>query len=138
MTKYEDIYDVCTKENFADIFESLGNGIAQEERIPLDQAILQAEISVWQMANPYKYMYGIIKEHHPSYAKPAEGEEPEKKVVKLPKKKAAEAPPSIANLAGGGADKSGWSAAKIDALPEDELHTVPQAIYKKWLSGDLT
>jgi hypothetical protein len=38
----------------------------------------------------------------------------------------------------GGTGGAGWTAAKIDAMPEDELHTVPKDIYDKYLRGLLT
>jgi len=140
MTKYQDIYDVCTKENFADMFDVMGQHLAQQERIPVDEASMRAEISVWMMANPYKHMYGLIKEHHPKYSKDETETETEVETEPKPKpkpKEAAAAPKSIASMGGGDSGKGGWTAAKIDALPEDELGTVPRDIYKKYMEGEL-
>jgi len=139
MPKYSDIYDVCSKENFNDMFDAIGRGIAQERGIPLDQAVLQAELVVWQQANPYKYMYKMIKEHHPRYVKEetpgATAPKPAGKVVK--EKKATVAPASIAGMAGGDSTKSGWTATKIDSLSEDELDKVPAEVYAKYMRNEL-
>ena len=136
--KFSDVYDVCSKENFNDMFDAVGQEISQQERIPLEEAVLKAELTIWNQPNPYKYMYRMIKEYHPKYAKAEEKEEP---LVPKPgegkKKKVAEAPASIAGIGGGDTSKSGWTAARIDALPEDELGTVPTDIYKKYMSGAL-
>jgi hypothetical protein len=140
MNKYADIYEVCSPDNFADMFDAIGRGIAQEQGISLEEAALRAEYTVWQQKNPYKYMYGLIKEHHPKYAKtettPVAKPTAEAKEVK-PGKKPAEAPASIAGMGGGDTSKSGWTAARIDALPEDELDKVPLDIYRKHLEGTL-
>jgi len=133
--KYTDIYDVCTKENFSDMFEALGEGIAQQERIPAEQAMLQAEVMVWQMSNPYKYMYNLIKEHHPRFAKAKPVEEVAKPSGK--EKTPAKAPASIAGMGGSDTSKSGWTSARIDALPEDELDTVPVDVYSRYLRNEL-
>ena len=138
MTKYTDIYDVCNKEYFGDMFEAIGQEIAQREGLPVDQATLKAELSIWTMSNPYKYMYNLIKEHHPKFAKKEETKETDG-VVKPGEKtsKAAEAPASIAGMGGSDTSKTGWTAAKIDALPEDELDKVPADIYKKYMLNNL-
>ena len=133
--KFSDVYDVCSKENFNDMFDAIGQEIAQQERISLDEAVLKAELTVWTQKNPYKYMYGMIKKYHPKYA------EKEETVVVKPgvtkDKKVADAPASIAGMGGGDTSKSGWTAARIDALPEDELDTVPTDVYNKYLVGGL-
>ena len=143
MNKYQDIYDICSKENFNDMFDVMGQHLAQQEGIPIEEASMRAEISVWGMANPYKYMYGLIKEHHPKYSKGETETETEVDTEGKPKPKpvpnqAAEAPKSIASMGGGDSGKGGWTTAKIDALPEDELGTVPVDIYKKYMEGELT
>jgi len=140
MPKYSDIYDVCSKDNFNDMFDAIGRGIAQERGIPLDEAVLQAEFTVWQQPNPYKYMYGLIKEHHPKYIKEETTQTPkpgETKKTTVKEKKAAEAPVSIAGMAGGDSTKSGWTAARIDSLSEDELDKVPADVYAKYMRNEL-
>ena len=103
------------------------------------------------MKSPYKYMYGVIKKYHPDYAEsedttdgdPAailKKKEDAKKAEVAAKKKleGVNAPGSIADLGGGDADsKSGWTAKRIDALPEDELDSVPEAVYTKYLRNEL-
>ena len=138
--KYSDVQDVCTRENFDDIFEELGRAIAKERGgNPLERQ-LEIEAEVWAMPNPYKYMHGIIKQYHPRYAeleedKPPKDKEPEKK--KKPAEP-AKAPTSIASVGGGDQDsKSGWTAKRIDSLPEEELDSVPKEVYQKYLRGEL-
>ena len=68
-------------------------------------------------------------------------EEATKKIAadadKVKEKKVIESNPSAANLGagGGGAGGSGWTAAKIDALDEEELKSVPKDIYTKSRAG---
>ena len=143
--KYDDIYEVCTKAHFDDIFETAAAHISRQEGIDFNEALVQLELEVWKKPNPYKYMYGIIKENHPKY----KGKETTTKETKdtkpvtppLTAKKALEvkdAPGSIA-AAGGGETKggSGWTSARIDDLDESELHQVPTDIYEKYMMGTL-
>jgi len=139
MPKYTDLYDICSKANFADIFDAIGKEISDSEGISHEEGILTAEIKVWQMPNPYKYMYNLIKEHHPNFAKkkeeapkPSDKKDPEEKKDLKP----ADAPDSIAGK-GGGDVKGGWTATKIDALSEEELDKVPTDIYKKYMNDEL-
>lgn len=142
MPKYEDVNEVCTREHFADIFEAIGQGIAERDSVSMDEAMLTAELNIWQMPNPYKYMYNTIKQYHPKYVEaepeksgtPKPGEKGEKgKKPKTP----AEAPGSIAGMGGGDAGSGGWTSAKVLALTEDELHTVPHEVYIKYMAGEL-
>jgi len=141
--KYEDIREVCSREHFDDIFEELARVISQKEGRDPTEVALEIEAEVWLMGNPYKFMYGIIKDNHPRYAStnkekevatPDKVKEPEKKPVKEPPK----APTSIASVGGSDADsKSGWTAKRIDELPEQELSKVPEEVYQKYLRGEL-
>ena len=90
------------------------------------------------MPNPYKYMHGIIKKYHPRYAEPEEKPLEEKVPAEKKKVVPAEAPTSIASVGGGDQDtKSGWTAKRIDSMPEEELETVPAEVYGKYLRGEL-
>ena len=142
--KYSDIYEVCTKSHFDDIFEMAATSISRNEGRDFNEVLIQLELEVWKKSNPYKYMYGIIKENHPKYKgktipetvkTPTTTKPPEtaKKVLE-----AKEAPGSIASLGSGDANSSGtWTASKIDNLDESELHQVPKDIYQKYMMGKL-
>lgn len=138
---FEDIREVCSQSNFDDIFESVGKAVADKEGVDPLVAQLEFEANVWSMPNPYKYMYGLIKEYHPSYAKPEEKKEDTEdkdKDTSSKETKPAEAPTSIANIKGADTKgSSGWTAERIDNLPEDELDKVPPDVYDKYLAGDL-
>lgn len=143
--KYEDVLEVCTKSNFEDIFESVARYRAEQNGTQFNVEYLGAKAEVWSMANPYKYMYEVIKEFHPGYkatpAKEAAAKEVDTKTktaaAVVREKKAVVAPGSIADVATGDSSQGGWTAARIDALDETKLHTVPRDIYNKWLRGEL-
>lgn len=149
--KYTDIYDVCTKRNFDDIFEMAATSISRQERRDYNEVLLQLELETWKKPNPYKYMYSIIKENHPKYKDKAIEKVIEKEKPKslnldeaLKQKTAAKileakkVPGSVAAAgAGENLGSGGWTSAKIDALSEMELHTVPKDIYQKYMMGKL-
>jgi hypothetical protein len=159
--KYEDVSVVCSKSHFEDIFEVVASSRvdASGGKLPFDVALLQAKNEVWGMANPYKYMYEIVKEYHPDYAVKGKTEEElaaekaaaEKVAADAEKalkgktaaeiaaeaKKAVKVPGSIAAIGGGAPEQGGWTAARIDELPEEKLHTVPKDIYAAYLRGEL-
>ena len=144
--KYEDVGEVCSNQNFEDIFEMVAKYRSQENGSTFNEEYLRAKLEVWQMPNPYKYMHETIKEYHPSYQKAAVVI-PEKKEEVVTGKTAAEvlaaqrkpvnAPGSIAGLGGGAPEQGGWTAARIDALDETKLHTVPKETYQAYLRGEL-
>ena len=132
--KYEDVRQVCTKSNFDDIFESAALKVSRDSGKSFDEALLEVELSVWKMSNPYKYMYDVIKKHHPSYAVKPVAATPPAQAARKP----VVAPASVSAIPGGDADtKSGWSAAKIDAMDVEDLDKVPKDIYEKYLMGTL-
>ena len=136
--KFEDVRDVCSQANFDDIFEAIGDAVAAKEGKDASLAALEAEAAVWKMPNPYKYMYGLIKQHHPKYAvrqQKKEGEAAPK--PKEAAKKPVEAPSSIADKAGKSAPSNSWTAARIDEMDEMELDKVPKEIYDRYLRGEL-
>ena len=132
--KYEDVRQVCTRTHFDDLFESAAMEVAKESGKPYDEALLEVELSVWKMANPYKYMYGMIKQYHPKFAQKTAA-------PATPKPSAKPAPPApsaLSALGGGDGDiKSGWTSARIDAMDVDELDKVPRDVYDKYLAGTL-
>jgi len=130
---YKDIKTVCSRSNFDDIFEIIATEASKETGKDYDEVLLEVELSVWAKDNPYKYMYDLIKKYHPSYAK----EEGAAKPIKGKEKTIVVAPGTIADKGGDGDVKSGWTAKRIDDLPEDELDTVPKDVYDKYMAGEL-
>jgi hypothetical protein len=132
--KYGNVKEVCSRANFDDIFESIATQMVEEKGGDINEALLEVEFNVWNRANPYSYMYGLITKYHPTYVKKEEATPGDDKGKK---KEPAKAPGSIANLGGDSDIKSGWTKARIDDLPEDQLDTVPKDIYDKYMRGEL-
>jgi hypothetical protein len=136
-SKYQDIREVCSRGNFDDIFEVIA-AEATKDGGNLDETLLEVELNVWNKSNPYKYMYDLIKKYHPTYAKKEDAAEPgDKKKEEGKDKTPVKAPGTIADKGGDSNLKSGWTAKRIDALPEDELHTVPKEVYDKYMKDEL-
>jgi len=133
---YKDITEVCSRGNFDDIFETIATEASKESGKDFDETLLEVELSVWAKDNPYRYMYDLIKKYHPTYAKEEEIAKPGEKGKKEPV--IAKAPGSIADKGGDSDLKAGWTAKKIDDLPEEDLHTVPQDVYDKYMRGELS
>ena len=104
---YADVRTVCSQGNFNEIFDAVGEKVADDVGMDPLEASLEVERSVWEKPNPYKYMYKLIKKYHPDYAQAGENAErsaetkQSEKAVKEPKP----TPSSIANLSGGGTDQ---------------------------------
>ena len=134
-TKYKDIREICSRENFDDIFEVIASE-ATKDGGNFDQTLLEVELSVWNKPNPYRYMYNLIKKYHPSYAgKEVVAGPGDKKEDKASIK--VKAPGTIADKGGDSNIKGGWTAKRINDLPEGELHTVPKEIYDKYMRDEL-
>lgn len=135
-SKYEDIQEVCSRGNFDDIFEVIATE-ATKSGGNFDETLLEVELSIWNKTNPYKYMYDLIKKYHPNYSKKEGTATPDSKREgsKTPEK--VKAPGTIADKGGDSNLKSGWTAKRIDDLPEEELHTVPREIYDKYMRDEL-
>lgn len=140
--KYEDYREVCTGPRFEDIFEKVAAFRAEQSGSDVTLELMKVKSEVWSLPNPYKYMYDTIKAYHPDFkqtekhaetvvAKPGSAKEV------IQEKKPVVAPGTVANLGGGGDVKGGWTAERIDNLPENQLHTVPRDVYNKWLAGEL-
>ena len=141
--KYEDLREVCTGAHFEDIFERVAKFRSEEGGTDFSVELVKVKAEIWSKPNPYKEMYETIKEYHPQYAVKAVVMEDipavnsAKEVLAAATKKVVVAPGSVANLGGGDETKSGWTAEKIDNMPEGKLHTIPKDVYNKWLAGDL-
>lgn len=149
---YADVRDVCTQGNLEDIIDAFSRYYVKENGGSTKEVAARMESEIWQEVNPYKKIYELVKKYHPRYAKADEvgKDDAAKKAEADAKKLAAEADgvkekkpaditPSAANIGSGGsgAGSGGWTAAKIDALNEDELSTVPKDIYDKYLANQL-
>lgn len=134
--KYEDFDEVCSQDNFDEVVEVLAKVAMQEDGGTLTENMENVQSYIWGLANPYRFVYDILKEHHPKYAA-TEEEEPVKTSGKEVKK-APKAPKSVGAIPGGsGGRNEGWTAAKIDALDEADLHTVPTDVYEKYMRNEL-
>ena len=129
--KYEDVKVVCSRANFDDILSQAASTIAEKHGVSEAVATLLLEREVWSQPNPYKYMYELIKGYHPAYAATQNTTAQRSRV-------AADVAVSVSGIAGGDSGiSSGWTASKIDALPETELSKVPVDVYEKYLQGNL-
>lgn len=126
---YTDLDEVCSQANFDLTVEAIARWKVQEEGGTLTDQIQNVSRQIWALPNPYRYVYDIVKQNHPKYQTP---------VTPTTARQTPTAPKSISSIPGGTPSHTdGWTAAKIDALSEDELHTVPSAIYDKYMRGDL-
>lgn len=153
--KYGDVDSVVTTRRVDDVLENISATYAKEQGVPFSQALSAVEEHVWtKLQNPYRYLYDLIKKVHPEYASAADkagtgtdgsgsssasaggGQEGQRGVEKQGKT-LVNAPTSVQNLGGADAQSTTWTAAKIDALDEEDLGTVPADIYQKWLDREL-
>jgi len=130
---YSDFEEVCSQENFNLVVDAIARASVQENGGRLTDAIQSVTKDIWSLPNPYKFVYDTLKENHPKYATPAPAP-----ATSQPQKDTPKPPPSLSQVPGGaGSHRDGWTAAKIDALPEDELHTVPKEIYDRYMRNEL-
>jgi hypothetical protein len=141
---YSDVRDVCAQGNLDDVVDAFARHYVTKNGGDVKVIAAQLESDIWGRPNPYKEMYEVIKKYHPKYAEKKEEvkKDVEKKEEKPPdkKKEPVEANPSAAGLGtgGSGTGAGGWTAARIDALPEDEIQTtVPKDVYDQYLKGTL-
>ena len=135
--KFEDVKDVCSQSNVDDVVEMLARSYVEEHGGDIDEIADGIIASIWAKPNPYKEIYGLVKEFHPDYVvikekvKVKDVEEEEEKTSK-------KAAPSLSGIkAGGGKGGVGWTADRIDKMSEAELGTVPADIYEKYMQGEL-
>ncbi len=137
--KWGDVKEVVTESRVDEIIDTIADHITKEQGGDLEENRLDIELSVWSIANPYKYMYDLIKQYHPDYIEKGEKKETETDSAekdKGKKKEPVKTNTSIGSMTGG-TDKSGWTSAKIDAMDEMDLGTVPKDVYDKYLRGEL-
>jgi hypothetical protein len=149
---YADVRTICSQGNLDDVVEAFARYYVKENGGNLTTVSEEMEKEIWAEPNPFKKIYELVKKYHPKYAvktdeseasKVKEAEEAAKKIAaeadKVKEKKVADVTPSAAAIGAGGSGSGGggWTAAKIDALDEDQLGTVPKDIYQKYLVGTL-
>ena len=125
--KYEDVDTVVNQKNFDDAVEKMAEEYARTNAVNGREAAQTVEAWVWSKANPYRFMYDYIKKNVLGTQTPAS----------KGKAKPADAPGSLQNVGSGGSVDAGWTAAKIDALPEDQLSKVPRDLYEMYLRNEL-
>ncbi len=137
--RFEDVDSVVTQGRFDDMVDGFANVIAKEQGGKPEDFVDAIQAKIWGMANPYRFMYEKIKEHHPDFRQQEEAKvDLEKKEPDVKKKEPKTMPTTVSKLAAGDADtQSGWTSARIDAMPEEELGKVPRDVYEKYLSGQL-
>jgi len=157
--KYEDVEEVVSQRNFDDMVTAMAKFHVSKNGGDLSEVMTEVEREIWALPNPYKYMYDMVKKFHPAYVQPKEkasiikevqealgqkpdsdgkGKESEKGKVETKGAKIKDQVPSLQDLPGaGGKDGGGWTSARIDAMDEEDLHTVPRDIYEKYLAGAL-
>lgn len=135
---YVDVRQVCTQGNLDDIVDAFSRFYVKENGGNQREVAAQMESEIWQELNPYKKIYELVKQYHPRYA-PKEESKDGKATTETKEKKVVDVTPSAATIGSGGSGtgSGGWTSAKIDELPETELHTVPKDIYEKYLMGQL-
>lgn len=143
--KYKDVNAVCSDNHFRDIVHAVATQMVKDQGADYNEASLNTELHIWSQTNPYKYMYGLIKEHHPDYAsakvppggdKGAEKDEG-KETTDADGKVIPKVVKSIASADGSHDTSTGWTAKRIDEMDEDQLGTVPPDIYQKYMDGEL-
>ena len=140
---FKDVDSVCTPERVADIIDMASARLAKEHNILPAVAELSVQRSLYSMTSPYKYLHNLLKGYHPDFKKPAqEAKPPEPKTPAAPAAPAktptpANAPSSVVAVPKDTKMATGWTAARIDALDEDELSKVPSDVYEKYMRNEL-
>jgi len=146
--EFKDIDEVCSQDHVDSIMSAAAMHLVNTQGMSAADAQAAIHKHVWDdQPNPYKYLYDTVKKYHPQYkeAASAPAETDEAKAIRLKTEADKKDPtkqqpvaPTIADIPGGGdGDKGGWTAAIIDALPEDKIGSVPAAVYEKYMAGDL-
>lgn len=125
---FADVDKVVSQANFDDMIEAMAKDYATQSGVGVREATVEVEGWVWSKVNPYRYMYEQIKQHHPAYTKE----------VATSAGGPVTAPSSLQGMSGGAdSGQVGWTAAKIDGMPEDEIDKVPRDVYAKYLRNEL-
>lgn len=140
---YGDVREVCSQSNMDDIVDAFARYWVKENGGSLPDTAAKLEAEIWADPNPYKKLYGIVKQYHPKYAKKDDASagkaDADDKVAKGKPVVVTNAQASAATVAAGGAGSgsTGWTEDKINALDEEELNQVPRDVYDKYLAGTL-
>ena len=148
--KFEDVKEVCSRQNLDDILEAAAEGKVQQEGGDITTAQLAVEVSIWRKSNPYKYMYEVIKKYHPKYAETddttdkdkddkskVKGDPPDEKAKSRSKELTKTATSALDFGSSDNKNLGEWTAERIDKMDESELHKVPVDIYEMYMSGKL-
>lgn len=133
--KYGDVDDVIALNRFDDTVEMLAETWIEnnsDNTMLKGDVIAEVEKSIWSQKNPYRYMYDVVKKMHPDFAK-------DTKTSKTPTLVKGVVP-SVNNMDGAHkTSMAGWTAARIDALPEGtNLHKdVPPDVYELYMKEEL-
>ena len=131
--KYEDLDSVVSQSRADDIIYAYADAYAKDKGGSAEDYRQMVAAQIWKMPNPYKFLYEKIKELHPDFKTPVAPTPPP---AQAPKPHVA--PPSVSTIpASSPTATSGWTSARIDAMSDEELNTVPADVYKKYLENDL-
>lgn len=131
--KYEDLDSVVSQSRADDIIDAYADAYAKDKGGNAEDYRQMVAAQIWKMPNPYKFLYEKIKEVHPDFKTQVAPTPPP---AQAPKPHVA--PPSVSTIpASSPTTASGWTSARIDAMSEEELNTVPADVYKKYLENDL-
>jgi hypothetical protein len=140
MPKYNDLDSVCSRANLDDIIEVIAKDLESSEGADFNAAVLEIEKGIWSMPNPYKYIYEVVKEFHPTYDTSTSGGKGKGNKEEKGEKREAAAVTTMQSTQSGSSDsdaKGGWTAERVDNLSEEELNSVPADVYKKYMRGEL-
>jgi hypothetical protein len=137
--KYEDVKEVCTQENCDDVIEALAQAYVAEKGGDAAEVFENLYGVIWSKANPYKELYGLVKQNHPRFQQTtSKNDVSDDDGGKKKEKKPTDAPSSLSSVDGGGSKNSaGWTSSRIDKMSEAELDKVPTDIYEKYMRGTL-
>ena len=131
--KYEDLDNVVSQSRADDIIDAYADAYANDKGGSAEDYRQMVAAQIWKMPNPYKFLYEKIKEVHPDFKTQVAPTPPP---AQAPKPHVA--PPSVSTIpASSPTATSGWTSARINAMSEEELNTVPADVYKKYLENDL-
>jgi len=141
---YADLDDVVSEERYNDTISGAVQTLVDDKGYSKDDAFDAVNQFIWTKPNPYKYLYDVVKKTHPDFYvedKVEDKDDKGKKKKDDERNKKKEVAASLNDIPGGGDkdEKGGWTTAKIDSIPEDKLDAanIPQAIYDKYMAGEL-
>ncbi|HOD98020.1 MAG TPA: hypothetical protein PLU95_10585 [Syntrophales bacterium] len=66
--EFEDVEEVVSQEHFDDMVTALAMFHVSENGGDIEETSRRMEYEIWNLPNPYLYMYEMIKKFHPRYA----------------------------------------------------------------------